>query len=79
MPKSATKRAHRESADQLCAAARASFDRLYGREISDDEWVAAGGRVLDLFALLARWQELHARSDSLRDNTSSGPLRRLRE
>jgi hypothetical protein len=79
MPKSASKRIVRESADQLRAAARVSFDRLYGREISDEEWTAAGGRVLDLFALLARWQELHARSDSSRDNTSSDPLRRLRE
>jgi hypothetical protein len=62
MPKSASRRVHRESADQLNAAARASFDRLYGREIRDAEFEEIRMNLLDFFAVLRRWDQERVQS-----------------
>jgi hypothetical protein len=64
MPKSTAKRVHRESADQLSAAARASFDRLYGREIRDAEFEEIRMNLLDFFAVLRRWDQERVQSQA---------------
>jgi hypothetical protein len=53
---------HRDSAEQLNAAARASFDRLYRREISDAEFAEIRTNLLEFFAVLQRWDRERVRA-----------------
>lgn len=62
MPKSASRRMHRDSAAQVNAAARASFDRLYGREIRDAEFEEIRRNLLDFFGVLRRWDQERVRA-----------------
>jgi hypothetical protein len=60
----ATRRGGTAKVDRVTEDARAAFDRLYGREISDGEFEEIRTNLLDFFAILRRWSLRGVRSIS---------------
>jgi hypothetical protein len=58
--------------------ARDALDARYDVPRSETEWDAAKARLLDLFALLARWHAAGAAGSEVRENVSTVPERRSR-